>query len=525
MTELHIAITLDEPSVVRSILSQQLVDIHTIDNRGDQPAHLAARLNRIECIKVLIEYGAKIGRKNFNNLTPLGEAQMNGHREITALIKDNYTWDETHQYIWDEEIRRECAAWYDSWDETRQVLQWVRVGPDGEMEVSHTPPPMDVQRVIEAREKYGERNVVRVLHPGSLPSQQQLEFDRQKKQEEMALAAMLKSRAAIVEERCATRLQAHFRKIQASKIARRRSMERVAANRIQKSRKRIRATIKIQSIGRMYCAQHYYKSVLYERLWWYRASRVLAMNVQRLWRGFQGRSIYRHLYEIKHLPSPTDIRNHDFWEKLQNEAFPPAKELGVYAEYILGGYPRTWAERNQIKRRGMYYRDVAFYANTITKRATWTRPKGWIFKDHREYYILRLQTFWRARVAKRKIRLLVKAKVLLENAHSRELEKTKQDITSLCNFALHAHVVLHDYDKAREAYVKILRFMNERGVDNAFVLYSYAIFGAVTNEEDWYDINEYTRRGKLAEELMHKRQNQAACMDDAPRESIFAIAR
>lgn len=249
------------------------------------------------------------------------------------------------------------------------------------------------------------------------------------------------------------------------------------------------------------------------------------MNVQRLWRGFQGRSIYRHLYEIKHLPSPTDIRNHDFWEKLQNEAFPPAKELGVYAEYILGGYPRTWAERNQIKRRGMYYRDVAFYANTITKRATWTRPKGWLFKDHREYYILRLQTFWRARVAKRKIRLLVKAKVLLENAHSRELEKTKQDITSLCNFALHAHVVLHDYDKAREAYVKILRFMNERGVDNAFVLYSYAIFGAVTNEEDWYDINEYTRRGKLAEELMHKRQNQAACMDDAPRESIFAIAR
>ena len=234
MTELHIAINLDEPFVVRSILSQQLVDIHAIDNRGDQPAHLAARLNRIECIKVLIEYGAKMGRKNFNNLTPLGEAQMNGHREITALIKDNYTMDETHEYIWDEEIRRECAAWYDSWDETRQILQWVRVGPDGEMEVSHTPPPMDIQRVIEAREKYGERNVVRVLHPGSLPSQQQLEFDRQKEREEMALAAMLKSRAAIVEERCATKLQAHFRKIQAAKIARQRSTERVAANQIQR---------------------------------------------------------------------------------------------------------------------------------------------------------------------------------------------------------------------------------------------------------------------------------------------------
>lgn len=274
----------------------------------------------------------------------------------------------------------------------------------------------------------------------------------------------------------------------------------------------------------MYCAQYHYKSVLHERLWWYRASRVLAIYIQRLWNGFQGRSIYRRLYEMKHLPSPTDIRNHGFWEKLQNEAFPPVKELGVYAEYILSGHPRTWMERNQIKRREMYYRDVVFYANTITKRATWSRPKGWLFKDHREYYILRLQTFWRARVAKRKIRLLVKAKVLLENAHSKELENTKQDITSLCNFALHAHVVLHDYDRAREAYVKILRFMNERGVDNAFVLYSYAIFGAVTNEEDWCDINEYARRGKLAEELMHKRKQQATCLD-APRESVFAIAQ
>lgn len=234
MGELHIAITLDEPSLVRNILAQQLVDIHAINERGDQAAHVAARLNRIDCMKLLIEYDAKMGRKNFNGLTPLGEAQMNGNVEIAKLIKDNYTTDETHAYIWDDEFSRECAAWFNSWDEERQVLQWVRVGPMGDVEISNTPPPIDIQRVIEARERYGERNVVRRLHPGSLPSQKQLEFDRKKEQEKQTLAALMKSRAAIVEERCAIKLQSHFRKIKAAKLARIRRMETSAANRMQR---------------------------------------------------------------------------------------------------------------------------------------------------------------------------------------------------------------------------------------------------------------------------------------------------
>ena len=235
MTELHIAIKLDQPSVVRSILYQQLVDIHAIDKDGNQGAHIAARLNRVDCMKVLIEYGAKMGRKNFNNgLTPLGESQMNGNTEIATLIRDNYTTDESHEYVWHEEFSRECAAWYDSFDESRQKLQWVRLGPNGEIEISATPPPVDIQRVIEARDKYGERNVVRRLHPGSLPSQQQLEFERKKEEEKRALAAMMKSRAVIVKERCATKLQSHFRKLKAAKLVRIRKRERVAADRIQR---------------------------------------------------------------------------------------------------------------------------------------------------------------------------------------------------------------------------------------------------------------------------------------------------
>jgi hypothetical protein len=68
--------------------------------------------------------------------------------------------------------------------------------------------------------------------------------------------------------------------------------------------------------------------------------------------------------------------------------------------------------------------------------------------------------------------------------------------------------------------------VSERGVDNAFVLYSYAIFGAVTNEEDWSVINDYIRRGKVAEELMQLRRHQTT-PPPVPGEpkSVYAIAR
>eukprot|EP01082_Thalassiosira_pseudonana_P011825 g10071.t1 g10071 contig4:1162765-1164916(-) len=110
MSELYTAITLDQTEVVKTILAHDHCHVNRIDKNGDQPAHLAARLNRIECIKILIEHDARMGRKNFNNLTPLGEAQMNGHTEIVSLIKDNYTTNASQEH-WNDEINRECSTW------------------------------------------------------------------------------------------------------------------------------------------------------------------------------------------------------------------------------------------------------------------------------------------------------------------------------------------------------------------------------------------------------------------------------
>lgn len=237
----------------------------------------------------------------------------------------------------------------------------------------------------------------------------------------------------------------------------------------------------IQSLFRMAYAINEYKSFTRDRLWWHRASRMLAITAQKLWRGFKGRSRYRRFREMATCPDPLEANNFAFWEKCQVDAYPPKRELGIYAEYTLSGHPVTWAERNLAKRHGVFYRDVSFYANTITKRASWTKPKGWMFKDQREYYVYRVQTFWRARAVRKRIRLLVKAQTLLVQANSKVIENTTMDITSLCNYTLYVHVVIHDYDRARELYGQVLEYMNRRGVDNAFVLYSYAIFGAVTS--------------------------------------------
>lgn len=270
------------------------------------------------------------------------------------------------------------------------------------------------------------------------------------------------------------------------------------------SRKKEISAILIQALFRKSFNVSYFEAYHRERLWWYRATRILAANTQRLWRGFLARKLHRRLFERNFLPDPADVRNFDFWEGCQREADPPKAQVGIFAEFTLSGTPRSWYER-RTKRNG-FFRDVVFYANTIMKRASWTKPKGWISKDYQEYHVLRVQRFWRARNAKRRIRVLTKARRILDCARSQELANVGHDIAYLCNYALYAHAVLHNYDQARDLYTKMMDYMNHRGVDNAFVLYSSAIFGAVTNEEDWEDIKDYARRAKAADDRMNRRR-------------------
>lgn len=40
-------------------------NVHNIDSHGNQAAHIAARLNHVDCFKILIQNDARMGKKNF----------------------------------------------------------------------------------------------------------------------------------------------------------------------------------------------------------------------------------------------------------------------------------------------------------------------------------------------------------------------------------------------------------------------------------------------------------------------------
>ena len=79
------------------------------------------------------------------------------------------------------------------------------------------------------------------------------------------------------------------------------------------TRKKQACATLIQSVIRMVLTISYYKSYNHERLWFYRASRTLALSAQSLWRGYKARARYRQLYAEHTLPDPkNDARNFDY---------------------------------------------------------------------------------------------------------------------------------------------------------------------------------------------------------------------
>ena len=263
-------------------------------------------------------------------------------------------------------------------------------------------------------------------------------------------------------------------------------------------------------------AQHHYDTFLRERLWWYRATITLALTAQRIWRGHIGRSDYRKRLERRWLPDPSVTLNHEFWMECQSQAGRPHRSRGVFAEYILGRTPTAWSDHNTCKREPvLYFRDVKFYANTVTGKVMWDQPAEWADWDQRQIdrqrqvrelgYSLdtqeaasRFQAFWRACIARKNLSLILKAKSIMEGAEEEYLQNP-QDMRAVSNYALWAHAIRHDNDQARLLYNSMLARMHWRGIDNAFVLYSTAIFLAATHEEDWHTIKDYAHRAQVAD--------------------------
>ncbi|GMI35350.1 hypothetical protein TrCOL_g9428, partial [Triparma columacea] len=95
------------------------------------------------------------------------------------------------------------------------------------------------------------------------------------------------------------------------------------------------------------------------------------------------------------------------------------------------------------------------------------------------------------------------------------------DVVALSNYVLYLHAIEHEYVRARKLYRFLFEFMEERGPDNPFVLYSVAIFGAVTCEEDWGYIKDWAWRGNKADIAMGKKAGKAATSYNLANSGFF----
>lgn len=119
---------------------------------GDTLAHMAASHSSTECLALLIEYDIDVSRKNWDGLTPLGVANMNGRIEAAKLIKNNY--------IFDTSKEEEEEEWHSS------IEHEIRCSDD----------------LIRLREAKCRSKVTRRIHPSALPSRP-LVFEQMKRQE------------------------------------------------------------------------------------------------------------------------------------------------------------------------------------------------------------------------------------------------------------------------------------------------------------------------------------------------------
>ena len=101
--DLFCAVAADDPDLVGSVLNgfddpgssdlQRLLSYQDTDT-GNTMAHLAAaHSSSTECLQLLIQYDIDVSRKNWEGLTPLGVANMNGRVQAAELIKNNYIFE------------------------------------------------------------------------------------------------------------------------------------------------------------------------------------------------------------------------------------------------------------------------------------------------------------------------------------------------------------------------------------------------------------------------------------------------
>lgn len=469
--ELFREVRLGHVNEVRHLLSCEPELVSFQDEKGNQPMHIAVLQGDVEMVKLLTEFDAPLGRRNYDGLTVYGCCRMSNNRDLITLLETFYSADNT------------------------------RCGQDP------------------------ERKFYNRINHNTIPSQAFL----QKKKNELMLLKRIEEWRDLERFCLVSRVQRQVRKFLKKKAGVLQSIRVKSATRIQIAwrwkyrykvhRNRRRAAVLLQSFERMRVVYIKYTYFDRERLILYRDSRRLAVHLQRLWRGYVGRAASRRMMEIKILPDPQLPRNFDFWLQIQTVSSPPARMQGIFLEYVLSGCPKSWKHRNVIKRNG-HFRDVKFYVNSITRKVSWEQPKRWqdidsIAKRQRISIInmgftleqnrlaSSLQLLWRAKKARIYLLLLLKANRIMSRAQE-NFDTDPKNMTSLVNYTLYAHANLFNNQRVGELYEHCLSRMMKRGGDNSVILYGYVIYSAKKGEAVY---GSYLSRAQRSEKKSIGRQS------------------
>ncbi|GFH52026.1 hypothetical protein CTEN210_08502 [Chaetoceros tenuissimus] len=312
----------------------------------------------------------------------------------------------------------------------------------------------------------------------------------------------------------ATSIQSAVRKMLLENSRKRIVLLHYSATIIQKSwrwrfrdrifRQRQRCARKIQSFQRMLVVRNKFIAFEYQRLWYYRALRILAVIIQRLWRGKKGRALARKQREMMYLPDPSLAVNFDWWLQCQK-----GRTWNAFSEYVLSGHPTSWKERNLVKRQSIYYRDVRFYVNNVTLKSSWEQPTIWKDLDERKQNerislqkvgftmkqdkaSRKIQTFIRCRRSRHHFQSIMKVNFIMSNALE-QYQMNPNNIIALCNYTFYVHAALCDEEKASTLYNLCLQRMASR--DHPFILFNYSIFLAAQSLQ----YSSFLERAKEAE--------------------------
>ena len=87
-SELHLAVKkLDEKQIIE--LLERGADIDAVDEKGETPLHIAARIGRLSVVKKLLEYDPDLFVENHQGYTPLAIAIHHNHvKSILVLVSE-----------------------------------------------------------------------------------------------------------------------------------------------------------------------------------------------------------------------------------------------------------------------------------------------------------------------------------------------------------------------------------------------------------------------------------------------------